>query len=118
MSLPMPNAVPEPGYYYHYKHDPAKGYMDYAYEVLGVGFHTEDDVQGRDTHFIIYRPLDQSGVYNISKDIHTPCFYARPLEMWMESVEYKGQTVPRFSKITDPEVLAQLETKRAEMYGV
>ncbi len=118
MPLPMPNAVPEPGYYYHYKHD-AEGSVDnYAYYVVGVGFHTEDDPREGEAHFLIYQPLYPAAVYTASTELGLPCFDARPLSMWMESVEYKGQTLPRFSKITDPAVLSQLEAKRAEMYGV
>ena len=45
MSLPIPKRVPEPGFYYHYKHNPNGPVNDYAYEVVGVGFHTEDDAR-------------------------------------------------------------------------
>lgn len=34
--------IPEKGFYYHYKHDPKGEFNNYAYEVVGLGLHTED----------------------------------------------------------------------------
>jgi hypothetical protein len=45
--------IPEPGFYYHYKHDKNGSINNYAYEVVGVGHHTEE----QDTYFVNYRPL-------------------------------------------------------------
>lgn len=112
----MPKRVPEVGFYYHYKHDPEKGFQDHAYEVIGVGFHTEDDVRPGEEHFLIYRPLYEQNVYKASKELGIPCFDNRPLEMWMEDVEKDGKVFPRFQKITDPELISMLEKVRAEMY--
>lgn len=117
MSLPMPARVPERGFYYHYKHDPSGAVNNYAYEVLGIGFHTEENAREGEAHFLIYRPLYEASVYKAAQTLGIPCFDARPLEMWMdEAVEYQGEVVPRFRKITDPVVLAQLEQIRAQMY--
>src|SRR6202030_4172939 len=41
--VPPPEQCPEPGYYYHYKHDPNGPLNNYAYYIYGVGHHTEDD---------------------------------------------------------------------------
>lgn len=117
MSLPIPKKVPEVGFYYHYKHDPSKGLEDHAYEVMGVGFHTEDDARSGEEHFLIYRPLYDQNVYKASKDLNIPCFDARPLEMWMEDVEKDGEIFPRFQKIVDPLIIARLEKIRGEMYS-
>lgn len=116
MSLPMPKRVPEVGFYYHYKHDPSKGLNDHAYEVVGVGFHTEDNPREGEAHFLIYRPLYNQSVYIASKELGIPCLDARPLEMWLEDVTKDGKTFPRFQKITDPEVITELEKVREEMY--
>jgi len=116
MSLPMPKRVPEVGFYYHYKHDPEGLVNNYAYEVMCVGFHTENDVRPGEEHFLIYRPLYDQNVYKASKELGIPCFDARPLEMWMGDVEKDGKTFPRFQKISDPEVILQLEKFRVEMY--
>jgi len=116
MSLPMPKRVPEPGFYYHYKHDPIGAVNNYAYEVVGVGFHTEDDTRPGEEHFLIYRPLYEASVYKASKELSIPCLDARPLEMWMEEVTKEGKTFPRFQKITDPAVIEQFEKIRSEMY--
>ena len=117
MSLPMPKRVPELGFYYHYKHDPSKSVNDYAYEVMGVVFHTEDDPRPGEEHFLQYRPLYEASVYKASKELGIPCFDGRPLEMWMEDVTKDGNTFPRFQKITDPQVIMRLEKIREEMYG-
>lgn len=45
-----------------------------------------------------------------------PCFDARPLAMWMGDVTKDDKTFPRFQKITDPELISQLEKIREEMY--
>ena len=83
MTLPMPKRVPPPGFYYHYKHDPNGPVNNHAYEVVGIGFHTEDDPRPGEEHFLVYRPLYEASVYKASKQIRIPCFDARPLEMWM-----------------------------------
>ncbi len=117
MSLPMPKRVPGVGFYYHYKHDDSKGVQDYAYEVMGVGFHTEDDTRPGEEHFVVYRPLYESAsIYQASRELGVMCMDNRPLEMWMGDVEKDGKIFPRFQKITDPEIIAQLEKIRSEMY--
>ncbi len=90
----MPTQVPENGFYYHYKHDPLKPVNDYAYEVVGVGCHTEDDCRPEDANMVVYRPL----------------------EMWMGDVTKDGKTCKRFQKITDSAVITQLEEIREKMY--
>ncbi len=109
--LKPPARVPEKGFYYHYKHDPAKGVNDYAYEVIGVGYHTEDDCRPEDVHLLVYRPLYESSVYTAGK-----FFDIRPLEMWMGDVTKDGRTFPRFSKISDPKIVAELEVIKKKMY--
>jgi hypothetical protein len=116
MSLPIPKQVPELGFYYHYKHDPNGSVNNYAYEVIGVGFHTEDDVRPGEEHFLIYRPLYDASVYKASKELGIPCFDNRPLEMWMEDVEKDGRKFPRFQKIVDPSIIEELLKIRNEMY--
>ena len=102
--------MPEKGFYYHYKNDPNGEFNNYAYEVMGVGHHTEmKDSDG--ALFVVYRPLYQSFVYKNGK-----MFDIRPLGMFMQTVdkpEYKG---PRFIKITDPELIAKLAEIRDRMY--
>jgi len=112
----MPKRVPKMGFYYHYKHDPAGSVENYAYEVVGVGFHTEDNTLPGEEHFVVYRPLYESSVYVCSKELGIPCFDNRPLEMWMEDVTKDGKTFPRFQMITDPAVIAELEKIKERMY--
>jgi hypothetical protein len=38
--IPPPARLPEPGYYYHFKHDPDGPLNNYAYYIYGVGHHT------------------------------------------------------------------------------
>ena len=110
--MKIPSVVPEPGFYYHYKHDPQGTVNNYAYEVIGTGCHTEDDCRPIDANLVVYRPLYESSVYKAGK-----LFDIRPLEMFMEDVTKNGATIPRFKKIIEPTVLAELETIRRTMYG-
>jgi hypothetical protein len=55
--IPPPDQRPEPGYYYHFKHDPAGPLNNYAYYIYGVGHHTEDDCRAEDSFMQVYRPL-------------------------------------------------------------
>lgn len=106
----LPTHIPEPGFYYHYKHDDAKGITDFAYEVLGTGVHTEEDCRPEDMHMVMYRPLYDCDVYRAGK-----LAYLRPLSMWGD-VTKDGKTFPRFQKITDANLLQELEAIRARMY--
>lgn len=111
--MKTPTRVPEKTFYYHYKHDPAGPVQNYAYEVVGVGCHTEDDCRPEDANMVVYRPLyEDAFVYKAGKLCDL-----RPLEMWMGDVVKEGKSTPRFSKITDPEVIAELTKIRAKLYG-
>ena len=116
--MKMPKQVPVPGFYYHYKHDPKGPFEIYAYEVVGVGFHTEDDCQPRDVHTIVYRPLYESAaVYQASLKLKIPCVDVRPLKMWMGNVRKGGKTFPRFKRITNKAIISALSLVKRQMYG-
>ncbi len=110
--MKIPTKVPEKGFYYHYKHGADKPVNDYAYEVVGVGVHTEDDCRPEDANMVVYRPLYESSVFAAGK-----LFDLRPLEMWMGDVTKDGKTFPRFERILDPQVIAKLEEIKHRMYG-
>lgn len=79
------NDYPINGVYEHYKstHESRR-----YYQVLGVARHTETDEK-----LVVYIPL-----YVIPE--HTGLrIQVRPLDMFMESVEYNGKTLPRFNYI-------------------
>ncbi|MDO8604845.1 MAG: DUF1653 domain-containing protein [bacterium] len=103
--------IPEAGFYYHNKHT-SDSVNNYAYELMGVGIHTEDDCTPEDANMVVYRPLYKSEVFNNEK-----FFWLRPLEMWTEKITKDGKTFPRFSKISDPEIISKLESIKKEMYG-
>ena len=104
---------PEKGFYYHYKHDPQGSVNNYAYEVMGIGHHTE--VEGlEESAMVMYRPLYESaGVYIAGKH-----WDVRPLKMFMDkNFEKDGKIIPeRFIKITDEKVITELIKIRDEMY--
>ena len=83
--------IPSPGFYYHYKHNPTGPVNNYAYEVVGVGRHTEDDCRPEDANMVVYRPLYESTVYKAGK-----LFDLRPLDMFMEDVTKDGKDVSTF----------------------
>lgn len=68
----------ENGIYQHYKGN--------YYEVLGVGCHTETR-----EYFVVYRPL--------YKKQASPNIWIRPYQMFIETIEKDGQTIPRFKKV-------------------
>jgi hypothetical protein len=43
-------------------------------------------------------------------------FDIRPLEMFMEEITKDSKTFPRFQKITDQKIIAELERIKKEMY--
>jgi hypothetical protein len=116
MSLQLPKQVPEKGFYYHYKHDPNGSTENYAYEVVSIGSHTESDDRPeypQDAWFVNYRPLyENAAVYQASKQLGIECIDNRPLEMWMGHAEVGGKSLKRFTKITDPTAVAQLEERK------
>jgi hypothetical protein len=105
MAIILPERVPEPGYYYHHKHDPKGPVNNYAYEVLGISFDTEKD----GVWYVTYRPLyATAGVYQASLKLGVPCFDSRLLSMWFDEVEKDGVKMQRYSKINDPETVAAI----------
>jgi hypothetical protein len=109
--MKIPTSVPETGFYYHYKHDPNGPINNYAYELVGIGCHTEEDCRPEDSNLAIYRPLyENTEVYRAGKLV-----WVRPLEMFTGTVEKAGN-IPRFSKVTDSEILMQLTEIRDKMY--
>ena len=92
--------LPKQGeFYYHFKHDPTKGVSDFAYQIVGIAVHSEDE-----SLFVAYRPLytpnhviDNEGNFNI-----------RPLTMFVENVTKSNYDGPRFRLIKDPEIIKQL----------
>jgi len=100
----------EKGFYYHYKYNPAGLKYNYTYEVVGIARHTEIEEIPRGV-LVIYRALYDSSYYENEK-----YFGARPYEMFAGDVTKDGKTFPRFTKITDPAVIAELEKIRDEMY--
>ena len=110
--IPPPEQLPEPGYYYHFKHDPHGPLNNYAYYIYGVGHHTEDDCRSEDAFMQVYRPLyEEAYAYR-----HGGLFDLRPLHMFFDPAEWKGSKVPRFTRIVDPAVIAELEAIKARMY--
>jgi hypothetical protein len=110
--VPPPANLPEPGFYYHFKHDPARPVNNYAYYIYGVGHHTEGDCRPEDAFMQVYRPLyEEAYAYR-----HGGLFDLRPLGMFFQPAELHGKIVPRFSRIVDPDLIAQLEAIKARMY--
>jgi hypothetical protein len=109
--MKIPVSVPEKGFYYHYKHDPHGPVNNYAYEVLGVGVHTEEDCRPDDANMVVYLPLYEASVYKAGK-----FFDLRPLERWIGDIMKDGSTFPRFQKINDVRIIAELQTIKEKMY--
>lgn len=105
-----PILLVEPGYYYHYKHDKDGIVNNYAYEVLNIGHHTE--MKGVKSLMVVYRPLYESFVYKAGKHLDL-----KPLKMFLSPKIIKGKKVKRYTKITNHNVIAQLNDIKKQMYG-
>jgi len=70
----------ESGTYQHYKGN--------KYRVLGMGRHTEAD-----EYFVVYSPVESKP--------DMPAIWLRPYQMFIETVEVGGKTIPRFRKIEE-----------------
>ena len=90
------------GLYYHYKHDPTGAINNYAYEVIGVGLHTETEER-----FVVYRPLYDS------KYLGSADYFIRPFEMFFGDVDKGGIVRKRFTKISDPELVSKLSAMKS-----
>ena len=100
--MKIPEKVPEKGFYYHYKHNPALSINNYRPE---------------DANMAIYLPIYESSAFKSGK-----FFVLRPLDMFMGDVvkdlpaQAGEKTFPRFIKITDEKVIEELEKIKADMY--
>lgn len=110
--LDLPENMPLPGFYYHYKHDSEGDEYNYAYELVGIGHHTEEDCRPEDAFVAVYRPLYESALVFRSGKL----FDIRPLSMFTEIVVKDGKELPRFSYIEDPLLIQRLSHKRDLMY--
>lgn len=98
--------IPENGFYYHYKHDGAKGLDNHAYKVTGLVRHSEND-----SLLVTYIPLYKN-------DWLTPAQQcARPIELFFDEVVVDGKALPHFVKITDPQTIATLSEIKNKLYG-
>jgi hypothetical protein len=59
----------------------------------------------------VYRPLYDAYAYR-----NGGMFDLRPLHMFYQPAQWNGKEVRRFTRIADPEVIAQLQAIRARMY--
>ena len=109
---PPPKNLPEPGYYYHFKHDPAGPLNNYAYYIYGVGHHTEEDCPAADAFMQVYRPLYENSYAHRNGGL----FDLRPLQMFYEPAIKDDRPVARFTKITDSRIIAELREIKARMY--
>ncbi|MDB5254677.1 MAG: hypothetical protein JWL92_53 [Candidatus Nomurabacteria bacterium] len=97
-------SIPEPGFYYHYKHDELKGFNHYAYELTSIGMHSEDS-----TLMVVYYPLYKT-------DIAPANCFVRPIDLFFDEVEYEGKILPHFTKIIDSEIILKLTEIKNTLY--
>jgi len=108
----------EKGFYYHYKHNDSS-VDNYSYEVMGTAWSTESAILYSEEaidfikdEVVVYRPLYQDSiVYKNDRD-----FWIRPLKMFTEDVDIEGKILPRFKKVGDPKIIAELTKIRDKMY--
>jgi hypothetical protein len=52
-TMSIPAHLPTHRFYYHYKHALGDPIQHYAYEVIGIGLHTEDDTRVRELPTVV-----------------------------------------------------------------
>lgn len=104
--LKAPDHAPAPGFYYHFKHDPDGSENAMAYEVTGIGWHTETG-----EYSVMYRPLyEDSGAYT------EKLTYLRPVSMFVDIVDKPEYQGPRFTRIEDASLIERLTAIRDRLY--
>lgn len=92
-------------YYFHFKHfiHPSSDPFFHSYKVIGIA----GDAHNNQYHnkSVIYVPTFEG---NFTKKRKVTC-YSRPLAEFTEIVEAEGGSMPRFSLITDSEIISQLQ---------
>jgi hypothetical protein len=101
----------EPGFYRRYKRKEDDLLGVHIIEVLGINYNT--DIEGFEASAqVLFRPLDRAmPVYQAGKATETKSY-----QTFIGTIEWNGNIIPRYEKITDPELTAKLETLRDEMY--
>ncbi len=90
---------PEIGEFYYHKKHTDESINNYAYEIIGLAFHTETEEAT-----VVYQPLyEENSATEQGLD-----FFVRPLEMF---------TPERFHKITDETIIAELREIKSKLFG-
>jgi len=98
----------ENGFYYNYKHTDDNIFNN-AYKVIGIAHNTEIE-DFNQSALVIYHPLDKNAkVYQEGKQ-----FDAKPLDLFMKYISTEKK---RFTKITDTNIISQLEKLYDQLYG-
>ena len=77
----------EPGIYQHYSGK--------KYEVLSTAIYSENPEQ----ELVVYKQLYESELRGKNIKLPIGTLWARPVNMFFETVDYNGQKVPRFKKV-------------------
>ncbi len=80
--------------------------------MVGVGVNTEEGCGEGNEVMVVYRPLYEDSPVFMSGKLS----WLRPLSMWNEKVTKAEGNPPRFRKITDDRVIAELREIKPKMY--
>lgn len=97
---------PELGYYYRYQHDSSGAFNNYAYCIYGLGHQPKMIAVQK------MRSCRSTGLY--TKTAYAPGMAG--CSIGDKPAIVNGIEVPRFAKITDPEVIARLAAIKARVY--
>lgn len=89
------------GFYYHFKHNPEVSINNYAYWLVGIAKHSENE-----EFTVIYKPMYKNEWLGEAE------LMSRPIEMFTDMVEKPEYSGPRFKLIEDPEIIAKLSILR------
>ena len=75
----------------HWRHYKSTGWDHHTYEVIGIARHSETQED-----MVVYRPL-----YEVAPDnwVYGYDFATRPLSLWYDIVEHRGEKIQKFTEI-------------------
>jgi len=109
--IPASQKTARAGYYYHFKHD-SDGREQLRLLHLRRRPSHEENCRSEDAFMQVYRPLYEEA-YATGTAGFSIC---AQLHMFFDPADWKGKQVPRFTKISRPDVIVQLAAIKARMY--
>lgn len=78
----------------HWRHYKSTGWTDHTYEVIGIAKHSETEEE-----MVLYKMLYDAHEEPGSFPHKKWALFVRPLSMWFDIIEWRGEKVQRFTEM-------------------